>query len=716
MGDAAAQTSRPVRRTGPGPVTTVCLVALAATVLWVVLRFVDSGVPRLQRSGFSDFAAKELLCLGTVLFGALVMARSPARRLGWLLLLTPTAVLVSEAALATGAALGVSGTAAAVLIMGSILGEAVWDTTALSLPLWLPSGRLPGLPGRVLFAVCALWALAETWCAYAVRSPYGLASPLAGGGWADFTQWLWTFVGPVPYVHPLLPLVGAAVMAARWPRCRRTGDILDRSLLWPLLAVYTGVYVSTNVAAFFYEDLGPETIRLLFYVPVVLLPPAIAYVFVTDHAWQSGGSSRRAPLVLVWVTGAVVAYLLVVLPLSGWLAGTPAVLSMLLTLGGLAAMFGTPYAMRRVLQAADHNAYGERARAYRAVRELAERLSSAVSPDVAPRLLCDTVAEALALPAVRVSVMTSEGPRVAALRGEDPQDWWQRFPLTHEDAVIGWLEIGRRTDDHALAPLDAGMLRLLADQAAPSVAFLRLYEDLQASRERIVLAREEARRQIRRDLHDGLAPALSGLRLQLDTVLAALPAEQDVSRQLGKVSHGVAAAIDELRRIVDGLTPDCLDRCGLGAALKELSCNLAGPRLAVAVTLDPDPLPPFPAAVEVALYRIAAEALHNVVRHARADRARLAVRVAGGNVTVEIADDGTGLHALGGGSRGRTGGGLGLRSMTERAAELGGSLTVGPLPDGGHGTLVHAVLPMRGGPTAEGQAAEGLDHDGRAQG
>ncbi|GAA0317043.1 hypothetical protein GCM10010302_65130 [Streptomyces polychromogenes] len=676
----------------PGPVSTVCLVAFVSTAVWFVLRFADAGVPRLQRSGFSDFAAKELLCLGTVLFGALVMARSPARPLAWLLLLAPTAVLVAEAALASGAAVGVSGAAAVVLMLGSVLGEAVWDTAVLTLPLWLPSGRPPrGAAGRVLLAGSAVWALAETWCAYAVRAPYGMPSPLDAGAWEGFTGQVCALLRPLAGVpHPVLPLLAAAVMAARWPGCRRRGEVLCGALLWPLLTVYAAVFVCTNVVAFLYEELGEEASKLILYLPVVLWPPAIAYVFVRDHAWRPGGAVHRAPLPLVWVTGAVVAYVLLVLPLSGWLSGTPVAFGLLLSLGAVAAGFGAPYAMRRVMLAADRNVQGERARSYRAVRELAGRLSAAVRPDVAPGLLCDTVAEALALPAVRVSLTTADGPHVAALRGEAAQAWWQRFPLRHEDAVIGWLEVGRRADEDGLAPLDAGVLRLLADQAAPSVAFLRLYEDLQASRERIVLAREEARRRIRRDLHDGLGPALSGLRLQLDTVLAALPADEEVSRRLGMVSQGVAEAIGELRRITDGLTPEALDRGGLGAALRVLAESLAAPRLTVVIALEPDPLPPFPAGVEVALYRIAAEALHNVVRHARAGRARLSVRAGEGRVVAEVADDGTGLVADSGP------GGLGLRSMAERASELGGTLTVGPAPGGG--TLVRAELPLRDRP------------------
>jgi signal transduction histidine kinase len=174
------------------------------------------------------------------------------------------------------------------------------------------------------------------------------------------------------------------------------------------------------------------------------------------------------------------------------------------------------------------------------------------------------------------------------------------------------------------------------------------------------------------------------------------------------VSEGIAEAIVELRRITSGLSPVALDREGLGAGLRQLATGLAGRQLLIEVELLPDPLPELPAAVEVAVYRIAAEALHNVVRHADAARAWLRLCVADGAARLEIGDDGRGIDGVGldgvpqghgGPLGGGGGGGVGLRSMAERAEELGGSLRVeAPAQEAERrGLVVRAEIPVRSG-------------------
>jgi signal transduction histidine kinase len=224
-------------------------------------------------------------------------------------------------------------------------------------------------------------------------------------------------------------------------------------------------------------------------------------------------------------------------------------------------------------------------------------------------------------------------------------------------------------------------------QAAMAVRSARLAADLQQSREQLVLAREEDRRRIRRDLHDGLGPVLGGVAMRLDAAGNALDRDPETTRRLVAQSRqDITDALADVRRLVHGLRPPALDDLGLLAALDQQAERLSSPDLAVTVTAED--VPPLSAAVEVAAYRIASEALTNTARHAGARRA--AVRLVGGEraLLVEVCDDGSGIDT-------DVSAGVGLRSIRERAEELGGRTEISCPPVGG--TRVRAWLPMTPG-------------------
>ncbi len=144
---------------------------------------------------------------------------------------------------------------------------------------------------------------------------------------------------------------------------------------------------------------------------------------------------------------------------------------------------------------------------------------------------------------------------------------------------------------------------------------LRLTRDLQRSREKIVTAREEERRRLRRDLHDGIGPTLANLSQRIDTAADLVETDPQASMDLLKALKGqVKNTVAEIRRLVYALRPPVLDEFGLVTALREHVAQYSGPN-GIQITFDvTDPMPPLPAAVEVAAYRIALEAFTNIVQ------------------------------------------------------------------------------------------------------
>jgi signal transduction histidine kinase len=261
------------------------------------------------------------------------------------------------------------------------------------------------------------------------------------------------------------------------------------------------------------------------------------------------------------------------------------------------------------------------------------------------------------------------------------------MPLTRGSEPIGELVVGVRSGSRRLSAADREVLALLATPVAMAVHATLLADELQAARTRVVTAREEERRRLRRDLHDGLGSVLSGIGFKADAARNYVRARPDEAVELlTQLRAESAAALTDVRRLVYGLRPPVLDDSGLVDALQRHAERLAshgGDPLTVTVDAPPV-LPPLPAAVEVAAYRIAAEALTNVARHAHATSVTLLIRV-GELLTVTVLDDG--------GPPGEAWApGVGIVGMRERAAELGGSLRAGPGTRGGEVCL---TLPLR---------------------
>lgn len=306
----------------------------------------------------------------------------------------------------------------------------------------------------------------------------------------------------------------------------------------------------------------------------------------------------------------------------------------------------------------------------RAVRKVGVHLESAADPSSALQSAVTLIARDLGLPGLAIEV---EGAVVASVG----HPGGRRVPLTNLGRVEGEL----------LAPgvdaVDEDQLVAVLAPLAGVLASMRLVEEVHRSRAELTVAREEERRRIRRDLHDEVGPLLAAAVVQADVADLALGRSPERAREsLGKVRAASSEAVDALRRIAHDLAPSAVDHLGLLGALEELADRLSG---TARVTVTASDLPPLPAAVEVALYRIAAEAAGNAVRHGAPSAVGIRVEVKDDGMALAIADDGTGFDTS------RTTTGLGLASMTERAAALGGDLLV---ISGAGGTEVQARIPV----------------------
>ena len=356
---------------------------------------------------------------------------------------------------------------------------------------------------------------------------------------------------------------------------------------------------------------------------------------------------------------------------------------------GLVALLFQPL-RNRLQRGINRLMYGERDDPYAVLSRLGQQLQATLAPEAVLSTIVETVKESLKLPYAAITLKQDDAFVVAAKSGTSVGEVLS-LPLFYQNKTIGELLLGQRAPGETFSSADRRLLDDLAREAGVAVYAVslttnlqRMTDDLQRSREHIVSTREEERRRLRRDLHDGLGPTLASLVQLLDTARTLVLRDPDAAATLlGDVKDQIKLTITDVRRLVYALRPPVLDELGLVSSLSEHAGRYNQPN-GLRVLIDaPDPFPPLPAAVEVAAYHIALEALTNVARHANAQTCRIRLSLDGG-LCLEITDDGVGLpvdrHA-----------GVGLTSMNERAAELGGEFKIEPGPT--HGTRIWVRLP-----------------------
>ncbi len=429
------------------------------------------------------------------------------------------------------------------------------------------------------------------------------------------------------------------------------------------------------------------------YLLLLLIPLSIAVAILRYRLWDIDIIINRT-LVYGTMTVSVIGIYVLVVGYLGVLFRTSGNLLISLIATGLVAVLFQP--LRGWLQAGVNRLmYGQRDEPYTVITRMSQRLEVTLAPDAILPTIVETVASALKLPAAVIE-FAREGTFEPIASYGKPVGEMVVLPLNYQGETIGQLRLAPRTPGEAFTPADRRLLDELARHAGLAAHAVRLTTDLQRSRERIVTAREEERRRLRRDLHDGLGATLAALHLQAGAIRTLMRHDLNAAEmEILDLQAEIRATVTDIRRLVYALRPPTLDELGLVEAIRQHAAQHETPGMTEGVSGEhdeglrivveaPEQLPTIPAAVEIAAYRIVQEALTNVVRHAHAHACTIRLAFTA-MLQIEVIDDGVGLPTV-------HSSGVGLFSLHERAAELGGSCVVEPAP--GRGTRVLALLPL----------------------
>ena len=536
------------------------------------------------------------------------------------------------------------------------------------------AGTIANATGRVNAGQAALvlaWSLAlpvavTAYPRLAWRQPVdflALATVVSAGGLATL-QPLRTEVLEATGV-----VIGIVLVVHTWWKLERSDTSTRRALSW-LAVVGGGAALVGLVVTFASPTQAGAVVAALAFA---LVGPAMAVGVGRPDLVDVRVVVVQVVVAAVVVIAYIAAFTALASLLEILLARPPAVGELAVT----AAVVALPLPLLRTALrgVVDELLFGARADPIAAATHVADR--SAGDPVLALR----AVREALALP---YAVLRVDGSVVAS--SGEPVTSTHSVPLTFGEGSVGELEVGLRQGDARPSRADEHALGLVAPLVALTARSSALAAELQEAREQSVTAIAEERRRLRRDLHDGLGPRLSGIAFTADAAHNSVRSSPETAEDLLLILRTeTTTAIEEIRGLVYSMRPPAIDELGLAQAIRQQALALRTPE-GGPVDLQfeaPEHLPPLTAAVEVAAYRIVVEALTNAARHSGGDRATARLVLAGEELVIEVCDEGEGGAAWRAGA--------GMSSMRERVHELGGNFEAGPTSTGG---VVRARLPL----------------------
>lgn len=649
----------------------VCLVVVTADLILHPIDVDVSGsvIVRLFSGG--------IVAPATLLVGLLIMRRVPNNIIGPLLILWAANVAIRT--------LRTSLVAPDTWLPDTLFNDLGWYSLLIIL-VYFPTGR-------------AYWLRHERWvdlaCAVALTHVLWLRLPV----FAPIQAITRNFGAPATFPLMILAVVSPIL------RYRAAGSRERQQMKWLVWGFMVFLMTAIPFKLILWTTTSIDNTTNEIYSRIVFAFPAIAIGnAILRHNLYDIDIIIRRTLVYGALTALVVGvYVLVVGTMSAVFQSSGSFLISLIATGIVAVSF---HPLRERLQyLVDHYVYGERNNPYAVISSLSQRLETITAPGTLLPGIAETVAQALKLPFVSIALKSGDEFKTDAVYGQ-PADRGQitTLPLMYGQEIVGQMVIGQAAGDK---PLDASQHQLLtniARQAGTAAHAVQLSIDLQQSRQQLVTAREEERRRLRRDLHDGLGPALAAHTIKVGAARALIESNpQTAAAILSELEASLANSLTDIRRLVYNLRPPALDQLGLIGALDDFiqQCNQRGDHATVFTLQSPAQLSALSAAVEVAVYRIVQEAVNNVIRHAHARNCRVEIET-NGELVIHIQDDGIGLPAP-------QNYGVGLHSMRERSEELGGRFSIQTQPGGG--TEVQVRLPLQSHPVENASTTVSNSHE-----
>jgi len=696
--DAPVATRRAVPR---GLAIWVGGVSFGLLVLSLVPLFAMRGVPVPEGAQSWSLAnvANTIEALGVCVLGILIGVRRPTNRVGWVFLVAGAALAIlnlsqdyAPYALVGGHGPGWLGKAAA------FLGGAVWPipvSMLILLLLWFPTGEYPSARWRPVgisvLVLGSVFVVAGAIIQLAIwNDPFTSAD---ASTLPEPARFAFTALSTVAFIGlPVLLVLALVSVIVRYRRSR--GD--ERlQLKW---FAFAAVFV---VITFVFNTGDNPVWGLLSALALLGLWVAIGIAMLRYRLYDIDVVIRKTLVGGVLVAFVTVVYAVIVAGI-GALGSSVGLLDRgpLIALATAVVAIAAQPVLRRARHLADRLVYGDRATPYEVLSEFSERMGETYSTDEVPQRMARILAEGTGATAATVWLHVGGRLRPAATWPADvPQPDpvpvpsgdaepsvgdARTFAVRHAGELLGALSVSMPPDE----PMSAVQERLgtdLAAQAGLVLRNVRLIEELRASRQRLVVAQDEERRKLERNLHDGAQQQLVALAVK--ERLAANLVERDPAGArslLEEIQTETTDALETLRDLARGIYPPLLADGGLRPALEAQARKAPLP-----VEVETDGIGRYPREVEAAVYFACLEALQNVSKYAEADRAWVAIGTDDGELVFRVRDDGRGFDPA------STNLGTGIQGIDDRLAALGGRLRIDSSP--GAGAVIEGRLPVANG-------------------
>ena len=459
---------------------------------------------------------------------------------------------------------------------------------------------------------------------------------------------------------------------------------LKRQMRW--FAVSLSGFILSVLSLLIFSIFGENGFLKLFmwfvyYLALLFMPFSIGIAILEQRQRHLSVVFSRT-IVYSFVTLMVMGVYVLIVGSLGFLLNDQNNIFISLLATGIVAIFFQPL-RTKIQHSVNTLVYGDREDPYKILSSLTQRLELTMTNSSVLLTVVEEVAKALKLPFAAIDIeMEGQFERYATF-GEEVQVR-SEFPLTLNGERIGILLVGARSLQETMPPDKVYLLTDLLRQVTMAVQTVRILSELKRSRIKLVSFREEERRRLRRDLHDGLGASLASISLKMDTLVYQNDVDLVLKNRLIEFQEDLRSAIAGIRQLVYNLRPPALDELGLIFALDELCRQYDGSSLKVSLEASEIDFP-LHAAIEVAAYRIVQEAVTNAGKHSKGSTCKVTLGLEDSHVMIRIIDDGVGLPT-------NRKNGIGLHSMRERAVEVDGQFLI----KNGHdkGLMIEARLPL----------------------